>query len=455
MSFSPSPTANATELGWKSILSSLDLALLQLDPALNTPTATSGGYSRFTTYGVLIACIHIVTGFLIAAAYEKMSRVRSAGRGTQPTAEVVGVLILIARTAELYAALCLDGSASFKVLKAATLMQQEPGLTVAPDATLAAALSGRGIEFPGAEYLTPALPLLRVIVLLVSDAGIVLAPAFILAAMPKKVLSARDAILGGIKAETLTQALWKLIPATFIGLIIAALCHTTRWVAVVAARAGASSLENVIMSLNAVSPIELTTPGVLPYVLYQFCPIVTSQSQPDGGISHATLPQWYSVFYSIGAFLMLCIVIAGIVETISGVARLDKITVTPVKFTPAIVLGVGAAFAAAAVPAEVVVAWVSLCAISSTDTNVTVAADSRSFLAAVTTPAVATIVGCSIFLAGTMWQAYVDKLPHVADRSPGIKLEEEEEARGGGEEEEGKKKEGESDPSTPVLPPKA
>ena len=457
-----------TNTTWASSLSPLDLALLQLDPALNTPTATSGGYSRFTVYGVLIGSIHIVTGLLIAAAYGKMSRVRSAGRGTQPSAEVVGILVLLARTAELYAALCLDGSASFKVLKAVTLMQQEPGLTVPPDDTLAAALSGRGVEFPGAEYLTAALPLLRVIVLLVNDVGIVLAPAFLLAAMPKKLLSAREAILGGVQADTLTQALWKLLPASFIGLIIAALCHTTRWVAVVAARAGASSLENVITSLNKVSPIELTTPGVLPFILYQFCPIVTTQAQPDGGVSHASLPQWYSALYSIGAFVMLCIVFAGIVETISGVARIDKVTIAPVHFTPAIVMGIGAAFAAAAVPAEVVVAWISLCTISVSDSsNVTAAADARSFLASVTTPAAATIVGCSIFLAGTMWQAHVDKKPPVADRSPGILLSsgaEEEEEEGGEEEEvvavaaeqggggkkEGGKKDGESDPSTPL-----
>ena len=131
-------------------------------------------------------------------------------------------------------------------------------------------------------------------------------------------------------------------------------------------------------------------------------------------------------------------------------------------------MGIGAAFAAAAVPAEVVVAWISLCTISVSDSsNVTAAADARSFLASVTTPAAATIVGCSIFLAGTMWQAHVDKKPPVADRSPGILLSsgaEEEEEEGGEEEEvvavaaeqggggkkEGGKKDGESDPSTPL-----
>ena len=169
---------------------------------------------------------------------------------------------------------------------------------------------------------------------------------------------------------------------------------------------------------------------------------------------------------------MLCIVFAGIVETISGVARTDIISITPVRVTPALVMGMGAALAAAATPIEVLVAWVSLCTFkASVDDKLS---DSRSFLSSLTIPAAATIVGCFIFFLGANWQARVDKLPPVADISPGIRLsvdDESGEEDGDDDENEnenenakdknnqettpevGGKKGGASDPSTPLPLP--
>ena len=407
-----------------SKITAIDFALMSINPAPNTPSGSSGSVDRFTIYAAVILCLHIVTGLMIRTVYMKYSQRRSAGRGEPPITEFIGVLLLIARTLELYASLLLDCIAATKLHAVTLLLRAEPGYLTPPDAQTAQVLAGIGYAFPGSEYFDMAQLLLRTIFLFAGDAGVVLAPPFIMSAMPKKILSARLVLMGGVQKDSTLRALYRLVPAAFLGFLIAVITHLSRWAALVTARGGPLSFENAMERLNTAEPSSWIFRYLLPYELFHLCSVDGRRMQPDGGIYPVTQVQWYSGVFAIGSFLMFLTIIAGVVETLSGVARMDVDSTAPVRFVPALVVGVGASVAAMGLPVEMMTFWALLCTTSASDDYgiTTIAADSRFFSAYIVAPSVACMLGCLVFTAGARWQTVLDSRPPVADLSPGILL---------------------------------
>jgi hypothetical protein len=408
--------ANATD--YTHALSPLDAAFQHLDPAPLVPEATSGAAARFPIYGALIGVSHLVTFSLIALIATKSQAASGARAVSRPLAEYTSLALLLALSVQLYSCLLLDGAASFHVQETRRLLNDEMQLAVAPDEATAAALALGSLDFPQASLLASAVPLLRPLALISGDAVLLLTPILVHAALPKKILSAIKLRLGSQKDKG--GGLLDFLGPAVVGLVIAAMSHVTRWTAFVALRAGGSSLEATLSAIAAAKPIPLATPNVVPVRLFLFCEATTMIPRADGGVSALSASQWFPLFFSLAAFMMMCVCAFGVVEMLSGIARRDKESITPIKPSPALFLSLGANIVALALPATVLGTWVQQCS-RSPDNHA--AADSILFAAAISTPSAVVIIGTVVVTFASAWQSVLDATPPTAEISEGILLD--------------------------------